>query len=175
MTAPDVFRSFRSDHRRVLARLDSVERAMKGRGRARRIGPAAEAALAELVEHLGRQFATHMRTEEDVLYPALSESLPEAAAGLAPLRSDHRELRGMRERLAALLAKPAGPGRDEQVAVQVRDFTDLLRIHIHKEEATVFRVAARILTPDGTRELQARVAANRSRGAGGMDRTKGKG
>jgi hemerythrin-like domain-containing protein len=50
------------------------------------------------------------------------------------------------------------------VAVQLRDFVDLLRIHIRKEEVVVFRVAERALAPDAVAALAARMTRN-SKGA----------
>lgn len=175
MTSVRVFQRFRNDHRRVLARLDEIERVLR-HGRAGRLGRRAEVAVLGLVTLLAAQFATHMRAEEEVLYPALEQSFPESAPSLGPLRSDHRELRGMLESLDRLLAQAASPARDEQVSVQVRDFVDLLRIHIHKEEAAVFRVAARVLTPQDLQQLAERIAAHhghRSRSRAASTRIRG--
>jgi len=106
-----------------------------------------------LVALLEQQFATHMRVEDDALFPALIEVLPEAGGSIAPLRDEHDELRSMLGGLARLLAQPIGPERDEQVAVQVIDLVDLLRIHVRKEEAVVFRVAERVLPAPTLRRL----------------------
>jgi hypothetical protein len=56
------------------------------------------------------------------------------------------ELRQMLGDLVACLELPAGPARDERVRIELRDFVDLLRLHIAKEESAVFSVAARALT-----------------------------
>lgn len=157
---PAPLRSFRDDHRRVLARISSLEEAVFPPRHSGRLTARAEAALRETVALLERQFATHMATEEQVLYPALAEVLPEAGPSLIPLRAEHGELRSMLARLAQLVREDAGAPRDEQILVQVRDLVDLLRIHIHKEEAAVFTMAVRVLSPREIETLSDRVAVH---------------
>ena len=150
---PDPFARFRRDHRRVLAQLDELERDAAG-GRRRAPG---EAHLREMLELLARQFATHMTAEDTVLYPALAEAFPESRATLAPLRLEHRELRLMLAALADAFALVPGPPRDEQLLVQTWDFVHLLRIHIQKEERSVFDLAERVLRPHEVRDLVERL------------------
>jgi hemerythrin-like domain-containing protein len=88
-----------------------------------------------------------MRAEDEVLFPALVAALPAARDSVRPLVAEHRELRAMLAALLELVARPGSPARDEQIAVQVRDLADLLRIHIRKEEAVVLSIAERVLTP----------------------------
>jgi hemerythrin-like domain-containing protein len=117
-----------------------------------------EAPLRALIAHLDRQFATHMAAEEAVLYPALERAFPESAPSLRPLHEEHVELRAMLAALAERLLRPAGRARDEQVVVQARDFADLLRIHIRKEEAVVFDVSERVLEARVLRGLARQLA-----------------
>jgi hemerythrin-like domain-containing protein len=61
--------------------------------------------------------------------------------------------------LAALqntVSRERSPDRDEQLAVEIRDIVDLLRIHIRKEEAVVLRVAERTLAPPELRRIARR-------------------
>ena len=143
------FARFRRDHRRVLSQLDALERSASGTGRR----APREALLREMLEMLGRQFATHMTAEDTVLYPALAEAFPESRASLGPLRLEHRELRLMLAALADAFALAPGPARDEQLLVQTWDFAHLLRIHIRKEELSVFDLAERVLRPHEARDL----------------------
>ena len=159
MSAESAFEPFRTDHRQLLAWLDEIETVMQVGGRYGS-SPLTARALDELVDFVEAQFATHMRAEEEVLYPALEELFPEAAPSLSPLRAQHRELRAMLMRLRIALRETSTPGRDEQVAVQVRDFVDLLRIHIHNEEAAVFGVAARVLSPAEIGRIDAGITAH---------------
>jgi hemerythrin-like domain-containing protein len=137
----------RDEHRRVLAETAAIEAAVAAVGPGGRLDPDTERGVRALLELLERQFATHMRAEDQRVFPALARALPEARASIAPLAAEHAELRAMLAALLALVAQPAGAVRDEQIAVQVRDLADLLRIHIRKEEAVVLSIAERVLTP----------------------------
>lgn len=137
----DPFLAFRRDHARVLGALSSLESHLLGDG-----GPLDERPLRDLVALLERQFDTHMAAEDAVLFPALRAAFPAAGGTLDPLAADHAELRAMLAALGGLLALPAGGFRDEQLRVLARDFTDLLRLHIRKEESLVLDVASRVLS-----------------------------
>jgi hemerythrin-like domain-containing protein len=149
----DPFARFRREHRGVLGRLARLEQAVL----ARRPDRAAEELLRAAVLHLERQFATHMAAEDQVLFPAVGASFPEARETLAPLALEHAELRSMLATLQRTLDQPRGRARGEQLVVQTRDLVDLLRIHIEKEEAVVFALAERVLRPRGVRELARRL------------------
>jgi hemerythrin-like domain-containing protein len=153
MTTVPVFDRLREDHRRVLAEIGVLEAALGASGRVGEL----DGLLREAVELLERQFKTHMNAEDDLLYPMLADALPETEASLKPLRGEHDELRSMLAGLLWVLSEPPTPERDEQVPVQVRDLVDLLRIHIRKEEALVFRVAEQLLSPHELEALAARV------------------
>jgi len=159
MNRPDSFRRFREDHAHVLDRLHDLERVL-GPSRAAPIESAQEAAVRDLLALLERQFATHMRAEEEVLFPVLSDALPGTTATLEPLEAEHTELRQMLSDLCNRLTAPRSPARDAQVRVELRDFLDLIRLHIDKEEATVFVVAARVLTPHELDSIATRLAVS---------------
>lgn len=143
-----IFERMREDHRRVLDEVAAMEQAVAG-------GADPVPAARVLVSLLGRQFGSHMAAEDEVLYPALMNALPEARASIEPLCADHGALRMM---LADLEETLSLPGDDrEQVAVQVRDLVDLLRIHIRKEEALVIGMAERVLRPAEVEALSARM------------------
>jgi hemerythrin-like domain-containing protein len=153
VAAGDPFSSFRADHGRLLARLDELERRLPSGA-----SIPDEPALFELVEVLERQFATHMAAEDAILFPALDDAFPVLQATLEPLREDHLELRLMLATLAEQLSRQASPARAEQIVVLARDLTDLLRLHVHREETAVFDVAQRALTPQETTALADRLA-----------------
>lgn len=149
---PGPFARFRRDHTRVIAWLAAMESAAPGRGL-----PVREDVLHRHVARLRHQFATHMAAEESVVYPALAEAFPEARASLGPLNEEHADLAEMLDDLESWLARPASRERDVQIAVQVRDFVDLLRVHIRKEETLVFDVSERVLGARHLRELAQRL------------------
>jgi hemerythrin-like domain-containing protein len=148
----DVFRNMRAEHKAVLGRLTTLLASARRIAARAGAAPTEEARVRAFTDHLEKQFATHMRAEDMVIYPVLETALTGARPSLAPLRGEHDTLRRMLEGLRETLAEPAGAVRNEQIAVQAQDLADLLRIHIRKEEAIVFAVADRLLAP---RELSA--------------------
>ena len=137
-----------------MSRLETLEAALHhSPTRALRAAP-----LRALLAHLESQFATHMAAEEAVLYPVLQHAFPEAGASLRPLQQEHEELRTMLTSLVGTLRRPPTASRDEQVVVQVKDFADLLRLHIRKEESLVFDLSERVLDARRLRGLARRLA-----------------
>jgi hemerythrin-like domain-containing protein len=98
-----------------------------------------------------------MAAEDEVLYPALMNALPETRSSIEPLAADHGALRMMLADLEETLSLPSEM-RDEPMKVQVRDLVDLLRIHIRKEEALVIGMAERVLRPAEVEALTARMS-----------------
>lgn len=137
----DHFEALRGDHARVLERLAALDAGRLGDSR-----PPDVVSLRDLATHLERQFATHMAAEERVLFPALRAAFPEGRGTLDPLTADHAEMRQMLVDLCGLLDRSPGAARDEQLLVLARDLSDLLRLHIRKEESVVFDVAERVLS-----------------------------
>jgi hemerythrin-like domain-containing protein len=156
---PDVFAAMRHEHQALVERLDSLERGVAHFATTSSLSPEDEETVRSFVTHLEAQFATHMRSEDEVVYPLLESTVPGTQASLAPLRAEHEELRSMLASLCATLAERAGAARNEQIAVQAQDMADLLRIHIRKEEAVVFAVAERLMRPEELSALGARLAA----------------
>jgi hemerythrin-like domain-containing protein len=126
----------------VLERLAALDAGVLGGSRPK----IDEAPLRDLAAHLERQFATHMAAEERVLFPALRAAFPEGRGTLEPLMADHAELRQMLVALFGLLDRSPDAARDEQLVVLARDLSDLLRLHIRKEESVVLDVAERVLS-----------------------------
>jgi hemerythrin-like domain-containing protein len=114
-----------------------------------------EAWLRSMAEKTAGFFASdlrpHFEVEEGVLFPAM-ESLPQASALLAELLDEHRALEG----LIASLRQLPGSGLEETL----RQFADLLKGHIRKEENQLFPLFETLLSPELAdrigREMQAR-------------------
>jgi hemerythrin-like domain-containing protein len=141
MEATRLIERLKRDHERVLRDVAELTHALER-------SPRTERRLAEVgrvLAMLEHQFQTHMAAEDEVLYPAIARNIPPSAGSLEPLHDEHAELRQMLQRLRATIREERSPERDEQIAVQVNDRADLLRLHIRKEEALVFHVAARLL------------------------------
>lgn len=141
-TPASIFDRFRGDHRTLLARLDEIEGATNVPDTTGAYPPPPPAGtLGPLVALLERQFAVNMQAEDDVVFPAVTAAVPEAAANVEVLRVEHAELRQMLAELKRTLDSPHDSGLGARLAVQVRDLVDLLRIHIRKEESVVYRVS----------------------------------
>jgi hemerythrin-like domain-containing protein len=158
------FDRFRHDHADVHAWLDALERWQAGvhAGTASPLPP-------EAVSQLERRFESHMAAEDAVLFPALADAFPASRPTLRQLESDHAELHAMLRVLAACVRGEPDANAVEQAAVAARDFVDLLRLHIRREEVAVFDVATRALGRAEiealTARLDARVAPEVKRGA----------
>lgn len=149
MTAP-IFEQLRSDHSRALRVLSALEHVAEFISASAESGEqrtaTAEAELERLIASFEFEFATHMVAEDTVIFPALAKALPESLGHLQRFHGEHAELRGILRALRELIEQPRSAPRNEQIGVQTRDFVELVRIHIRKEEAAVFRVAEGLLT-----------------------------
>jgi hemerythrin-like domain-containing protein len=112
--------------------------------------------LRRVLGRLARQFDTHMAAEDERLYPAFAAVLPEANPGIETLRTEHAELRELLTRITTALQLPPDSRRDEAIRVHWSDFSELLRIHIRKEESVVFHVAERVVPEKEWRRIAAR-------------------
>lgn len=160
MDAESLIEGIKRDHRRVLSEVSDLE-SMLVRGGVSRPGP--ETRVAALIAMLEEEFGTHMAAEDEVLYPAVVAALPAARASVEPLFDEHAELRAMLERLIETMREEPDPERDEQIAVQVADLAELLRIHIRKEESLILSVTARLLRPDDIEAVWTRLRAKAPR------------
>jgi hemerythrin-like domain-containing protein len=152
-----VFAQMRADHQRVLGDLDRLTSTAETIAVADAPAASAVRALQAALRKLETQFDTHMRAEDEVVYPAVERALPATRGSLAPLRREHNELREMLTLVLATLERVADAARREQLAIQIQDLVELLRIHIRKEEAIVLSVAEPLLRPSELSSLAARL------------------
>jgi hemerythrin-like domain-containing protein len=117
---------------------------------------AGEAWLRSMAEKTAGFFASdlrrHFEVEEEVLFPAM-ECLPEASALLAELLDEHRAL----ERLIAGLPQLSGSGLEGTL----RQFADLLKGHIRKEENRLFPLFENLLSPELADQIGGEIQARR--------------
>jgi hemerythrin-like domain-containing protein len=176
MGTKGIFEQMREDHRRVLDEIAVLDAAASTGHSGRRWREWPEKAVEDVLAMLARQFETHMAAEDEVLFPALGEALPQSRPSIEPLSADHATLRTMLATIMQTLKEPAAQERNEQLVVQLRDLVDLLRIHIRKEEAVVISVAEQVLRPHEVEALAARMrvlAPNTAPSDRGAGRTKG--
>lgn len=161
MGKADVFERMRADHQYVLREILIIDQAAR-RGPARGADPdwPGQPAL-RVLDMLAKQFDTHMAAEDEILFPVLIDALPQTRLSIEPLLAEHAALRDMLRALKGMIDAPPGEARDEQIGIQLRDFVDLLRIHIRKEEVVVISVAERVLRPREVEAFAARMASGR--------------
>jgi hemerythrin-like domain-containing protein len=103
--------------------------------------------LAQVLEFL-RVFVDqcHHGKEEDFLFPALEQGgMPHDSGPIAVMLAEHAHGRQLVQLLGQALeglsqAQPQ-PGADEDLSAAGRQYIELLRAHIHKEESVLFSIA----------------------------------
>jgi hemerythrin-like domain-containing protein len=96
---------------------------------------------AEGLRHRANEFrsffesslTSHFRAEEEVLFPFVESSLPEAREIIAALLEEHREIR----RLSSLLAA------EDRLSKFLFDAGDVLERHVRREERELFPLIER--------------------------------
>ncbi len=167
MTPISILQKVRQAHDDVSVQVDALER------RLARLAATADAAARTDTLMAVRQaltaievgFAHSVALEHSTVFPLVRETLPEASPLLLAQRGEHGDLAAMIHTLAALVTERSSDWRDEQLRVVGRDLIDLLRIHMRKEEAALYRVLERVLTAEEL-ALASRPPHRPSRGAG---------
>jgi hypothetical protein len=118
-------RSIHEEHARMGALLDRVERVLGARAHA------PETPVTAVALELAATLGVHLFAD-----PAHG---PFAASDA--LRSEHAELRIMLAALVRTIHARTGAKRNGQVAVQLRDLVDLLRVHLRREHALLLAAA----------------------------------
>lgn len=125
---PTELETLRGDHARLGAVLDRADEVLRRRGNARPLA-------LELAARLGAHLTGEVEAER------LLGVGPGTNAAIGALRVEHGELRSMLAALVRAIDQPVLPRNDEQVAVQLRDLVDLVRIHLRKEHVLVLAAA----------------------------------
>lgn len=176
MEKQGVFERMRADHEYVLREIAVLDEAVRPDPSRTEGGDWPAEPVKQVLSMLAKQFETHMAAEDEILFPALIEALPQTRLSIEPLRIDHEALRSMLASLTEIVQAPPSEVRNEQVGILLRDFVDLLRIHIRKEEAVVISVAERVLRPREVKAFAVRMLSGTSgsdRGTSGEGSTKG--
>ncbi len=133
-----------ADHRRIEAKLDEVDRILRGPS-----FPFPSAFFEELLAFV-KDFADgeHHHREETLLFPALVQAgVPVEHGPIAVMLHEHdlgREcIRRIRENLAA--ANEGDEAAATAVYTAAAEYSELLRAHIWKEDNVLFPLANRLL------------------------------
>ncbi len=115
----------------------------------------ANGALTAFTAYLESDVARHFHIEEQALFPVLARHPSLVRGPLTVMDAEHSTFRERLHRLRAAVDL-ADVDKQERYA---RDLIDLLREHIAKEDGVLFPMAARMLTDDEQREVDAYAAA----------------
>lgn len=145
--------ALRAEHERILEVLEAFEETAERAERGGITWEALEEFLAFFRLYVG---ACHHGKEEDLLFPALEErGLPASGGPLAVMLEEHRKGRELVEAMSLELprAREGAAGAAVRLADAAREYVDLLRRHIGKENPAVFDAADRLLTGPACRRL----------------------
>ena len=96
----------------------------------------------------------HHAKEEGALFPQLDENgLPCMGGPIGVMLCEHVRGRAIRRRMQVALEAWDTPQARQQFVRAAREFIELLRSHIEREDHVLFRMASEILTADQDREI----------------------
>lgn len=111
-----------------------------------------------------RNFADgcHHAKEENLLFPRMKErGVPEHGGPIGVMLAEHDQgrayLKAVRENLDA--AAQGSPDARAVVFANATAYIGMLRLHIHKEDNILFRIAQMVLQPDDVADLNREFAA----------------
>jgi hemerythrin-like domain-containing protein len=144
----------RHEHETIERVLDA---ALKVATRLERGDPVRPQVLSDINEFFQR-FADqrHHHKEEELLFPALErKGLPHQSGPIGVMLSEHDHGRSLVRQMveAAVNYSPQQPRAGWVWAEILREYTELLRAHISKENNVLFLMAERLLSSDEQREL----------------------
>lgn len=144
--------SLRREHELILRVVDAFEQAVDRAERGEE-GEVLEEFLDFFRHFVGR---CHHGKEEGLLFPALAdEGLSTSSGPLAVMMEEHRRGRELVASMARDLAtaREGDPRATRRFAYAARDYADLLRAHIGKENPAVFDEADHLLAGPACRRL----------------------
>lgn len=133
----------REDHKKVLKRLAELDRLLGALEE-----PATAAPLKELGSFFKTEFWVHFSKEEEALFPEMERHIPRQGGPLGVMLSEHDQLRKINQGFQQGMDRFPGHGARELVLKHGREFVDILRGHIEKEENVLFMFAERLLSPE---------------------------
>jgi hemerythrin-like domain-containing protein len=145
----DAIETLMNEHRTIERVLDALEAFAD---EARRKGGTEKEELARFVTFI-REFADarHHGKEEDILFRAMTaHGFPANGGPIAVMLHEHARGRALVSTLRQKAEAPGawGPADLQAVAEAAHGFAELLRAHIHKEDAVLYPMAEQHLAPE---------------------------
>jgi hemerythrin-like domain-containing protein len=162
----DAIETLMNEHRLIERAIDALV-AFAGEAGRRRDDDKTE--LGRFVSFI-REFADacHHGKEEEILFEAMvAAGFPRQAGPIGVMLAEHAQGRAHVGALAALAgqAEPWSPGDRERLAAAAHGYAELLRGHIHKEDAILYPMAEQRLPGDLMERVQADCEAFEARQA----------
>jgi regulator of cell morphogenesis and NO signaling len=143
--------TFSADHRRIDALLKGVGETLAGGM------PAVQAegpAFAERVRSAVAGLRRHIGWEEDLLFPAVENAMPDLAHGPGTvMRQEHREIEAALTRLEAWIGGGAQAEGIRAAQGELAGLEALLGEHNEKEEMVYYPLAEQVLGPDDAQRI----------------------
>jgi hemerythrin-like domain-containing protein len=136
----DPLRRLEAEHRDALAALLRLEQAALGLEGGAPPEPHLET-VREVLTILTTAVRAHNESEEAALFPLLADQAPSAV-----FVDEHRELRGLEQRLGRELGEPRSV---RAIAATALAIVELLRAHITREDEVLFPMARALLGAEG--------------------------
>jgi hemerythrin-like domain-containing protein len=114
---------------------------------------------ADLISDLVRELSVHAAVEEQVLYPAMREALPDGDEQVDHAIEEHQEVK---DKLAAIEDETGGDGSLPAVSPLLQELMDSVRHHVEEEEGELFPQLKQAISEDQLRQMgQAMASAKR--------------
>jgi hemerythrin-like domain-containing protein len=129
------------EHRQIHFYLDQIDATLQALGRERSDAECLSRLSAQL-EGLKEQLTEHYHAEQEDLFPAISELLPDCKAEVDRLRAEHAKMIELLE-MARIHARQDEPTDARDLRDDLEGFLDLFRRHESQEERLLSRAMER--------------------------------
>jgi regulator of cell morphogenesis and NO signaling len=110
--------------------------------------------MALRFDHFASRLRRHIRMEEEIFFPAFEERTGMRGAGpTAMMRSEHRQIEAMLDRLTRATADPDRAAAAKALAVETGQLFAFLQSHDRKEEGVPYPMADRVVSDADRRRL----------------------
>jgi hemerythrin-like domain-containing protein len=125
------------EHRQIHFYLDQIDVTLKGLGQGRSVGELLQRLGAQL-EGLREQLIEHYRAEQQGLFPAIAELLPDCAVEIERLKGEHAKMIEILE-MARIHLQQSGRSDARVLRDDIEGFLELFRRHESAEERLLGR------------------------------------
>ncbi len=175
---PTILQALSDDHQTLLNKLEEVEEALKGfKENNWVLGKSGNETLKSFFTLVDETLFPHQRREEKALFPTLKERLithgehsraqigTETRTAIDILEDDHLkviQLNGLIFNLLGMASRLPNPESRtlllDATYEQARSMVETLKLHIHREDKTIFPLACQLITGEEFQQIEAQKA-----------------